>query len=31
MSKPFAPRPYQLTAIELMCGKPGAALFLDPG
>jgi SNF2 family DNA or RNA helicase len=31
MSVPFTPRPYQLAAIKLMCSKPGAALFLDPG
>jgi SNF2 family DNA or RNA helicase len=29
--KPFTPRSYQLQAIELMCGRPGAGLFLDPG
>jgi SNF2 family DNA or RNA helicase len=29
--KPFTPRSYQLQAINLMCSKPGAGLFLDPG
>lgn len=27
----FTPRSYQMSAIELMCGRPSAALFLDPG
>jgi len=27
----FTPRSYQMTAIELMCGRPSAGLFLDPG
>ena len=31
MTKPYAPHPYQLRAIQLMCSEPGACLFLDPG
>jgi len=31
MTKQYAPHPYQLRAIQLMCSEPGACLFLDPG
>lgn len=27
----YAPHPYQLKAIQLMCANPSACLFLDPG
>ena len=27
----YAPHPYQIKAIQMMCGQPSAALFLDPG
>lgn len=29
--KQYAPHPYQLRAIQLMCQEPGACLLLDPG
>ncbi len=31
MTLDYAPHPYQLNAIKLLCQEPGAALLLDPG